>query len=46
MYLIVDTLAELWFAIVVIHHIKSLIDRLLVLKREHKPAAQQSTTHW
>ena len=45
MYLIVDTLAELWFAIVVLYHIQSLVDGFLVLEWEHQPAAQQSSTH-
>ena len=45
MYLIVDTLAELWLAIVILYHIQSFVDRLFILQREYQPAAKQSATH-
>ena len=45
MYLIIDALAELRLAIVILYHIQSLVDGLFVLKWEHQPAAQQSATH-
>ena len=43
--LLVDTLAELRLAVVILHNVQALVDGPLVLQREHEPAAQQAAAH-
>ena len=45
MQLFVNTLTKLWFAIVILHDVQTLIDRLLVLQGEHQPTSEHSTSH-
>ena len=45
MQLVVDTLAEVWFTIVVLHDIQTFVDGFLVLQREYHPTTQHTTTH-
>ena len=45
MQLVIDTLAELWFAIVVLHDIQTFVDGLFIFKREYQPTTQHTTTH-
>ena len=43
--LLVDRLAEVGLAIVVVHDVEAFVDGPFVLQREHQPAAQQTATH-
>ena len=45
MQLLIDTLAEIWFAIVILYDVKTLIDGLHVFQGEDQPASQQSPSH-
>ena len=45
MNLLVYALAEIRFAVVILHDIQAFVDGLLVLERKDHPAAQQATTH-
>ena len=45
MQLVVNTLAELWLAIVVLHDVQTFVDGFLVFQRKHKPATQQAASH-
>ena len=45
MQLVVDTLTEVWFTIVILHDVQTLVDGLFVLQREHHPTAQHTSTH-
>ena len=45
MQLVIDTLTELWFAIVILHDVETRVDGLFVLQREYEPATQQATSH-
>ena len=46
MNLLIHTLAELRLAVVILHNVQTLIDRLFVLQRKDHPTAQQSAAHW
>ena len=45
MQLVVNTLTELWLAIVIFYNVETLVDGFLVFQGEDEPATQQSTTH-
>ena len=45
MQLVVDALPELRLAVVVLHDVEPRVDGLLILQREHEPAAQQPAAH-
>ena len=45
MNLLIDALAEIWLAIVILHNVQALIDGLLILQREYQPATQQTASH-
>ena len=45
MQLVIDTLAEVWFAIVILHNVQTLVDGFFVLQREHQPATQHTPPH-
>ena len=46
MQLIVDTLTEFRLSIIILHDVKTRVDRLLILQWEHQPTAQQTASHW
>ena len=45
MNLVIDTLTELWLTIIILHDVKTRINRLLVFQRKYQPTTQQATTH-